>query len=339
MTKLRFVFLLLWNVFFCLTATAKPFSENFKDGFFHNPWGININKGLWDVLMWQVKRESKVWPEKVEGPTYKRTCEPSESSICVTFIGHATFLIETRWGNIVTDPQFSERASLVSFAGPKRVRPAVPALHQLPNIQLAVVSHNHYDHMDLASLEGLSKSHDLQILVPKGNKALLDSEGISNGKDMDWWQMQVLGEIKIWFVPVQHWSRRGIWDRNKTLWGGYVLQVAGKNLFFGGDTGYGPHFKVIQEELGPMDLSFIPIGAYEPRWFMKNAHLNPEEAVQAHRDLKSRQSIGMHFGTFQLTDEGIHDPVLDLEKSLEKNGILPSSFDVLEFGVARRIWL
>ena len=182
--------------------------------------------------------------------------------------------------------------------------------------------------MDLPSLRALNKKFKPKFIVPLGNAALLREEGIENVVELDWWQSE--GVVQL--VPAQHWSARGIYDRNKTLWGGYVINLPEKKIFFAGDTGYGPHFKMIRERVGSPDLAILPIGAYEPRSFMKDQHMNPEDAVQAHLDLQAQRSFGMHFETFQLTDEGFDEPRREVGASLEKFGLDRKTFFVPEFG-------
>jgi L-ascorbate metabolism protein UlaG (beta-lactamase superfamily) len=171
-------------------------------------------------------------------------------------------------------------------------------------VDYVVISHNHYDHLDIQSLVGVQKKFDPVFLVPIGNSEVLKENGITKVMELDWWESH--GPIEL--VPAQHWSARGVFDRNRALWGGYVFRLNGKRVFFAGDTGYGPHFSKIRERIGMMDVAILPIGAYEPRDFMKNQHMNPEDAVLAHLDLGAKRSFGIHFETFQLTDEGFEEP-------------------------------
>lgn len=227
-------------------------------------------------------------------------------------------LLQFKGLNILTDPIWSERTSPFSWIGPKRVREPGLSWDELPKIDLVIISHNHYDHMDEGTLARLAARDQPLILVPLGDKGHVQSFGSSRVEEMDWWQeKQINDDMKLVFTPSQHWSGRWLHDRYRSLWGSYTLIYRGHSIYFGGDTGYAGHFKEIKERLGPIDLAFLPIGAYEPRWFMKHSHMNPGEAVQAHQDLGARKSIGMHFGTFQLTDESIEQPLIDLNQALD----------------------
>jgi len=247
-------------------------------------------------------------------------------------VNHATWLIQLPTMNILVDPVWSKRASPFSFAGPKRVHePGIP-WDKLPKIDLVLVSHNHYDHLDIATLEALEKRDHPQFLVPLGDLDLLKSKGISRIAELTWWQEFKMGTTVVTFTPAQHWSARWTWDRNKSLWGGWWIQEGQTSLFHAGDTGHGPHFKVIREKLGTPTMAMIPIGAYEPRWFMKAMHMNPADAVESVKDLGlPKLSVAMHFGTFQLTDEGHDQPMIDLKKAIE-SAKLESQFKVPKVG-------
>jgi len=286
-------------------------------------------KGFWDLLKWQVGGDKKPWPKWVddnEPSQIQENVRPNEAWI--TYINHATHLIQLSNLNILTDPIFSERASPVSWAGPKRVRAPGVALKDLPKIDVVVISHNHYDHLDLSSLKEIDQRDKPLFLVGLGTAKLLNGFGIKNVEELDWWHQKELADQKgkIVFTPLHHWCSRGLFDRNQMLWGGFVIYNSDLKIYFAGDTGYGHFFKETQNKLGNMDVSIIPIGAYEPRWFMKEQHVNPEEAVQIHLDVSSKLSIGTHFGTFQLTDEGIDDPLKDLNIAKLKYKLDDKSF-------------
>ena len=235
------------------------------------------------------------------------------------WIGHATYLINNGDINILTDPIFSKRASPFGFAGPKRMIPPVMTLNDLPRIDVVVVSHNHYDHFDIWSLKKLYKLNpETVFLVPVGDGKRLTRSGIKNVYEMKWWDIFSHSDTSFHFTPVQHWSKRGLFDRNKSLWGGWFIKTEALALYHAGDTGYSSDFKTTYQRLGAPDYSFIPIGAYDPRWFMKDSHVNPEEAVQIALDLKTSQSFGMHWGTFTLTDEPVLEPPKRLEQELKK---------------------
>jgi L-ascorbate metabolism protein UlaG (beta-lactamase superfamily) len=245
--------------------------------------------------------------------------------------------------NILTDPIFSERASPLSWVGPKRKTPPALRVDELPHIDIVIVSHNHYDHLDLPTLRALQAQPGGPplLLMPLGVGDWLKRQGIGNVQQLDWWQSHPVGEARLHFVPVQHWSARGLFDRFETLWGGWVIesQADGKpfKAFFTGDTGYSKDFIDIQRRFGDFDFAMIPVGAYEPRWFMKSQHVNPAEAVQIHRDLQARQSLGIHWGAFELTDESLDEPATALKSAVHEAGIDPEAFFVTPLGQTRRI--
>jgi L-ascorbate metabolism protein UlaG (beta-lactamase superfamily) len=312
-------------------------SDHFDGKLFFNP-GVDIDKPFSELIKWQRHRTPKPWPKWVENkstPLLRKISKAGELDL--TFINHVTFLGQLDGCNFLTDPVFVQRTSPVQWAGPRRVRRPGLELEQLPRIDFIVVSHNHYDHMDLASLDWLIKKFDPLIVVPLGNIKYFRSIGDAKVVELDWWQSHCFNNIEITLTPAQHWSARGLWDRRKALWGGFYIRDGRQRIYFAGDTGYCSHFSAIRERLGPPDLSLLPIGAYEPRWFMKLAHMNPADAVQAHLDLESNQSIGMHFGTWQMTDEGFEDPLIELEKAKALRQIASINFSVLEVGETRTI--
>jgi len=254
----------------------------------------------------------------------------------VTWIGHATVLIQYRGVNVLTDPIFSERASPVSFAGPKRLTPPALTAGQLPRIDFVVISHNHYDHLDRPSVRALGDGP--RWLVPLGLKAWFAKAGIDPARveEFDWWQERRFGELTVTATPVQHWSARSPWDRYETLWAGWALRIGDFSAWFTGDTGYNEHqFREIGERLGPFDLALLPIGAYAPRWFMQEVHINPEEAVRIHRDVRARHSIGIQWGGFILTAEPVDEPPRELAAARLKYGIAESEFETLKVGETR----
>ena len=309
-----------------------PIMKHYDGETFHNPGGDHLH-GMFAILKWKLNADTVKWPVNVENKKYPLPTLAPDGKGVVTFINHATFLLQLPGMNILTDPVFSERVSPFTFAGPKRVRLPGIDLENLPKIDVVIISHNHYDHMDLASLKKIDGKYHPLFLVPLGNEAFLKGEGLQNVHEMNWWdEYEVRKGGYIAFTPAEHWSARGLFDKNKSLWGGFVIKSDQTKIFFAGDTGYGEHFKEIKTRIGTPDLSLLPIGAYEPRWFMKYHHMNPEDAVMAHNDLGTLQSIGMHFGTFQLTDEGINDPVKKLESAREKAQIPADKFKVLDLG-------
>lgn len=314
-------------------ALAYPLSDHFDGKHFNNVPPVD-GKGFFDFFRWVLAAGRKEWPDYVENKAVPQLAKNDDSNtIHVTFINHASSLIQIAGLNIITDPMFSERASPLSWLGPKRVRKPGMEISELPPIHYVMISHNHYDHLDLPSLRALDEKFHPHFLVPLGNATLLQDEGITNVTELDWWQSYSLGaKGNIHLVPCQHWSARGVFDRLETLWGAYVLEILSSRILFVGDAGYNSIYKTLYERFGAFDLSILPIGAYEPRWFMKDFHMNPEEAVQAHLDLHSRQSIASHFGTFQLTNEGIDDPPQSLSESLKLHKLRKEEFLVLEAG-------
>ena len=276
------------------------------------------------------------WPTRVdEAP--QRPPGLNGAAAVVTFIGHSTFLIQTAAGNFLTDPMYSRCAGPLNMFGPWRVRqPAVP-FDDLPAISTVLLSHNHYDHCDLRTLGMLAERFDPLVVTPLGNGALIRSAGIRRIEELDWWQAAKTSALPITLTPAQHFSARGPLDRNLALWGGFTLMADGARMFFAGDTAYADFFRDVRQRLGPIQLALLPIGAYEPRWFMQIIHMNPAEAVQAHLDLEARESIAMHFGTFQLTSEGIDEPLRALEAACRARDIPPSRFRTLRFGESVRV--
>ena len=323
---------LLMNIA-CSSRPRYPVSDHFDGRRFFNPPPFE-EQTFWGVMKFLFSRNAEKWPKKVENhPAPRLDLKLEKNQVAVTFVNHATTLLQINGHNILTDPVWSRRVSPLSFAGPKRVREPGISLEQLPKIDVVVVSHNHYDHLDTATLKWLIDKFQPLIVVPLGNEEQIKGLGAERVVELDWWQSTKYDEtLEIMLTPTQHFSGRGLLDRFKTLWGSYMLKTEGVQIYFGGDAGYSAHYREIQQRLGAPDLALIPIGAYEPRWFMKPVHLNPEESVQAHLDLGARKSIGIHFGTFQLTDEKIDQPVIDLEKSKKDKGLKDDEFVVLPEG-------
>lgn len=295
------------------------------------------HKSFWKGLrMWLSTPKAK-WPKHVENkatPNLPKTI--AEGQVIITFVNHVTFLIQLPGLNILTDPLWSKRASPFSWLGPIRVRKPGLALEDLPPIDFVLISHNHYDHLDVKTIKHLNKNYDPKFFIPVGDNRILQKINVIKTQELDWWDsVQINESTKISFTPTQHWSARGLFDQDQSLWGSYVIEHNGKKIFFGGDGGYCTHFQDIQEKFGPFDLAFIGIGAYEPRWFMKHMHTNPEEAVMIHKDLKSKLSVGMHFGTFQLSAESIEQPKIDLQAAMVKHAIQDSEFITLNEGETR----
>jgi L-ascorbate metabolism protein UlaG (beta-lactamase superfamily) len=309
-------------------------TDHFDGRRFFNPNGAN-GQPLWMVPRMLLTPRTR-WPSEV-AIEQRRPPEPRPDQVVVTFIGHAAFLIRVATTSVLTDPVYSRRASPVSFAGPRQVQAPGVRFDDLPPISLVLLSHNHYDHCDLGTLRQLERRFRPPIVTPLGNARLLRSAGIRQIDELDWWETASAAPLPITLTPAQHFSARGPFDRNRALWGGFLIEAGGHRIFFAGDSGYGPHFREILTRLGPIDLALLPIGAYEPRWFMKDIHMNPADALQAHLDLEARQSIAMHFGRFQLTPEGIDEPVRDLAKALRQQGLPAERFLALRAGES--VWL
>lgn len=309
-------------------------SNHFDGSKFVNPNDAGTHH-YGDVLKWWLSGNDKgYWEKHTNGEVDQFSpAEENAKNPSITFINHATFLIRINGQNILTDPIWSNRASPYQWIGPKRMRSPGIAFEDLPAIDTVLISHNHYDHLDIHAVKRLHEKHDPQFVVPLGVEQFLHEHGIDKTIHLDWWEeTQTEQELRVTAVPAQHFSGRGLFDRNKTLWCGYVLHTSLGNIYFAGDSGYGEFFKEIGHRLGPMHTSMIPIGAYKPRWFMAPIHMSPEEAVLAHRDVQSQQSIAMHFGTFPMADDGMFEAVEDLEIARKSNNISEEQFRVLKEG-------
>lgn len=316
-----------------------PKSDHFDgDKFINLEPNKNPTSGF-DFIKWQLTREEAPWNDYVEkDPGPKPPERVGKGELRVTFINHATTLIQMDGLNILTDPIYSQRASPFGFAGPSRRVPPGVRFDDLPPIDIVVVGHNHYDHMDVPTLKKLSARNKPRVFAGLGNKQFLDKQGILNVTELDWWQSQKLtDDVTLHSVPVQHFSNRGLFDRDGTLWTGYVFESKAGPVFFSSDTGLGPHFKKIAERFGPMRLAILPIGAFRPEWFMNYVHMTPEQSLEAHAHLKAQTSVGMHFGTFQLADDGQFEPVHRIKLALDKAPEPKPNFWVLGFGEGRDV--
>lgn len=293
-----------------------------------------------DFLKWQWQRLREGLPQNrpynfplaKNDPAY---LQANRDKTTVTWIGHATLLLQINGKNILTDPQFSQRASPFQWIGPKRVVPPGLALEELPRIDIVVISHDHYDSLDTGTIEHLYQRKGGQtttFFVPLGLKKWFQDLGISRVREMDWWDGEHLDGLEIIAVPVHHWSIRLFTPRNQSLWAGWVMRSKDFSFFFAGDSGYTELFKETGRRFGPFDLAAIPIGAYEPRWFMRRHHMNPEEAVQVHLDVRSKKSIGIHWGTFVLSDEPLDEPPKRLEQARKYRNLSDGEFLVLKHG-------
>lgn len=334
---------------------AAPTPPHHRDGRFQNNYFDLAPRGLLEMMQWQLQAARAGLPKPPASPiprvapdlAFLRANASAGAAMlpAATWIGHATVLLQMGGLNVLTDPIFSERAAPVQWAGPKRAQPPGVAMAELPRIDAVVISHNHYDHCDVASLQGLNlqAGGPPLFLVPLGLKAWLADIGVTNAVELDWWQAHSLGGVEIVFTPVQHWSARGLTDRLKTLWGGWAFFAPDFHAYFAGDTGYSKDFADIRARFAPrqaaggFDLALIPVGAYEPRWFMIEQHVNPDEAVRMHQDLGARRSLGIHWGTFELTDESLDEPPKALAAARRQKGVAQTDFDVTAIGQTLRL--
>ena len=290
-------------------------------------------------LRWVASSRRRRWPAGLTNPLSPRLPADLPADVAAaTFINHSSFLLQVGGLNLLTDPVYSDRVGPCNLGGPKRARPPGLPFEQLPRIDCVLISHNHYDHLDVATLRKLEQRFDPLFVSTLGNERFLRRKGLLKTIELDWWERhQVRPEVELVLTPAQHFSSRHLFDRDQTLWGGFAISSRTHRVYFVGDSGYGEHFREIGRRLPDIDLALIPIGAYEPRWFMRFAHVNPDEAVRIHLDVRSRLSIGMHFGTFQLTDEAIDDPPNALREALRQHGVSHESFLVPEFGQTVRV--
>ncbi len=312
-----------------------PRSDHFDGQHFHNPGPPAPTRGLLDVLRWRFRGERAAWPRQAPNDWFAPPpAVVMPATAAISFVGHATFLIRLPDAVVLTDPVFGQRCSPLSWAGPQRARAPGIALADLPRPDVVLLSHNHYDHMDLPSLRELQRRHAPRFVTTLGNARALSRLGIA-ATELDWWQETAAGALRVTATPARHFSARTPFDRDRTLWGGFMIACEAGQVLFAGDSGAGPHWQEIRARLGAPDVALLPIGAYEPRWFMAPVHINPAEAVQAHLALGARRSVGMHFGTFQLTDEAIDAPLHALEAARLAAGLNPASFAVQGFGETR----
>ncbi|KAJ1980299.1 Protein-lysine N-methyltransferase efm4 [Dimargaris xerosporica] len=353
------------------TMVANDKAHHNPKGGFINPWPSHQTVGLGTVLRAMVTdfrlKNMFLSPPKealvaVNPLNSDQLRQPSGQGLQLTWLGHASFLLQANGLNILFDPVFSDRCSPFQFVGPKRIRPTPCVVQDLPPIDVVVISHNHYDHMDVGTIRTLGPKP--QYIVPLGNKQWLQSLGVTHVREMDWWDEETLDlgakegdtarSVRIACTPCQHFTGRGILDRFKTLWASFCLLFPnGQRFYYAGDTGYRtvkgsehektldqpgdttpvcPAFKTIGEQYGPFDLACIPIGAYSPRWVFSPVHCSPEDAVRVHEDVQSKKSVGMHWGTFILTDEPVDEPPSRLAAALAQRGHASDSFVTLAIG-------
>lgn len=313
-----------------------PVSDHFDGRVFFNPNGVPPGTFA-DLLRWQFSDGRKKWPD--QWPSPHGQAKPDERvngyAIRVTMVGHATLLVQTAGVNILTDPLWSLRASPFQFAGPKRVNAPGIAFEDLPPIDLVLLTHNHYDHLDIGTLERLKAAHDPLVVTPLGNDSIIggaiENMRIETG---DWGDVVETHGLKLHFEPVHHWSARGTFDRRMALWCGFVIEAPGGKIYHIGDTGFheGRNYSAVSEKHGDFRLALLPVGAYEPRWFMKGQHQNPEEAVEGFRLCGAQFAAGHHWGTVQLTNEAIEEPRDALHAALDAQGVDRERFRPMQPG-------
>ena len=296
-----------------------------------NQTSFDSERSFGDFLKWRLTRKEPKAVQIETSDQWKQLGEQSKNY--AVWIGHSTYLLNNGDLTIVTDPVFSKRASPFSWAGPKRLIAPAISLEELPDIDVITVSHNHYDHLDIASLKTLHKLNpNASFLVSKGDMDLLVRSGIKNVTEFLWWEDIEVKNTLFTFTPVQHWSARGFRDRNKSLWGGWFMQSSNHTIYHAGDTGYSDDFKETRSRLGSPDFAMIPIGGYNPRWFMNYHHVNPSESIQIALDLGVSKSFGMHWGTFRLTDEDILEPAQLIDQELKKLNLADDFFRTVKPG-------
>jgi L-ascorbate metabolism protein UlaG (beta-lactamase superfamily) len=307
--------------------SAPQFPKHFDGMRFYNP-GAPQARGWLDALRWKLTSRPEPSPEFVSDVTPSippRRIEGGE--LRATLVNHSTVLLQQHDCHILTDPVWSDRVSPLPWIGPRRHRSAGVRRDDLPRIDIVLISHNHYDHLDLGTLHWLAQRGAAAFIVPAGVAPLLRAEKIEPAYELDWGEARTLGAATVHCVPALHSSGRGITDQRKTLWCGYVIQSGNRTVYFAGDTAFGDHFAQIREAFGSPRLSLLPIGAYQPRWFMSSVHMAPQEAVKAHAILGSRATIAIHHGTFQLADDGLDTARRQLPASAR-----PDAFVILENG-------
>ena len=302
-------------------STSRSVAHRRADGRYANPWAGGEPHGFGDFLRWVVVERRKnprrpdPLPSAFPAATPSFPARAARSEIVITWVGHSSFLLQIAGANVLLDPMWGERASPVSFAGPRRHVPPGVAFADLPKIDLVVISHDHYDHLDLETVRAIVRAHpDAAWIAPLGVGKWLRKRGARVEAELDWWQSASVASLEVTCTPAQHFSGRKPNNRNETLWCGWTIAGAGRSVYYAGDTARHPEFGGIARTLGPFDAAFLPIGAYEPRWFMGAVHMAPEEAVDAFRDVARENGerrctmVAMHWGTFKLTDEPLDEP-------------------------------
>jgi L-ascorbate metabolism protein UlaG (beta-lactamase superfamily) len=317
-----------------------PVSDHFDGARFFDPRGAPP-KSRRHLLRWLFDRHWRAakskWPTKALSPYVDRPPPRVEGATWrISYVGHASLLVQTAGINILLDPVWSKRASPFRFVGPKRVNDPGIAFADLPPIDVVLVSHGHYDHLDLTTLSRIAAAHRARVITPLGNDTIMrDHDPAIAAEAYDWEnRVDIGGGIAVTLVAARHWSARTLSDRNMSLWASFVIKTPGGSIYFVADSGYGDgaYFRQARERHGPFRLAILPIGAYEPRWFMRDQHMNPTESVQALIDCSAEIALAHHYGTFQLTDEPFDAPLIALANALKAAGISPELFRVLQPG-------
>ena len=329
---------LIMGLYACSLGYNGPVSDHFDGSrFFMEGNGHSFG----DMVKWMWQMETVEWPEWIDDPVQPPPPDTvGMGELRITYVNHATVLLQADELNIITDPIWSLKAGPFSWMGVKRIRNPGVAFKDLPKIDLVLLSHDHYDHLDLPTLKRIAQRDEPTILTGLGLKKYLEGHGIPKAAELDWWQtyQPQNSKLTITFVPSLHNSGRWPLLGNKSLWGGYVLSNSKGSIYFAGDTGFGDFIDRISERFNRFRLTILPIGSYEKRWFMKNQHMNPDDAVKAHLALNSMQSMGIHYGTFaEHPEQAVDAHVKDLAKALDKRKMNKSKFWVLQFGEGRNV--
>lgn len=323
----------LWSRF--MPHYKGPVTDHFDGVHFFDPDG-SPPKTFGDLMRWRFTGDKFKWPDRAPSPFSDTPPERVLSGMRFSFVGHASWLVQVAGLNILIDPWWSERASPVSFAGPRRVNDPGIAFDKLPPIDVVLVTHGHYDHLDVATLSRLHNKFAPRVITPLGNDLTMKAfDSAIRAEAYDWNDRIELGRgASVTLVATRHWTARGVFDRNKSLWASFVVDTPAGKIYAVGDSGYGngSHFRRVREAHGALRVALLPIGAYEPRWFMRDQHMNPEDAVKALADCGATQALAHHHGTLQLTDEAIDQPVKDLAIALDAAGVARDKFSVLRPG-------
>jgi len=333
------IVLLFCVLFFCFAYFLSggnyqgPVSDHFNGKRFQNPSGVNA-KGFKDVAKFIKTRELDKWNNNFNAYVRnEKLPETNPKNFQFLFVNHSSFLLQHQGLNILTDPIWSKRCSPFQFAGPARYRPPGLGFDYLPNIDVVLISHNHYDHLDKNTIKKLNQKHNPVYLVPLGVDKIMKKWGCKKVVALDWWETYAMGSLNFMATPANHFSSRGTFDRNTTLWCGYILRSVFKTIYYVGDTGYGKNFKNFKDKVGSIDITFIPIGAFKPEWFMGPIHVSPEEAIKLHFEIDSKQSVAMHFGTFPLADDNPERAIKRLNAAMDKNMLTKEDFLIPQEGI------